>query len=155
MNGSERISPFVALIQNEHRELHRRVDELGKALERREGCDSLAQCRDLYGRRLTGLRACLLKHFAEEECGGYMEEALSYAPQLASEAADLEREHPVILRALDRILTRLNRIELTEQSWAEVKAEFKNFSQLLLSHEAHENRVLQHGFNADLGLEED
>ena len=153
MNGSERISPYVAQIQNEHRELHHRVDEIGKALARREGCDSLAQCYDLYFRRLTELRKHLVKHLAEEECGGYMEEALSYVPHLASEATDLEREHPVILRTLDCILSRLNQTELTEATWAEVQLEFKRFAQHLLSHEAHENRLLQHGFNVDLGLE--
>ena len=155
MNGSERIGPYVAQIHSEHRELHRRVDEIGKALARREGCDSLAQCRDLYCRRLTELREHLVKHFAEEECDGTMEEALSYVPQLASEATDLEREHPVILRALDRILVRLNGNDLNVANWVELVTEFKKFSQLLLSHEAHENRLLQHGFNVDLGLEED
>ena len=154
MNGRERIGPYVAQIQHEHRELNRQVDEIAQALMRQEGCEAFAECRDLYQRRLTELREHLVKHFTEEEHDGYMEEALSSAPHLAAEAMDLERENPVILQAIDRILNRLNRQEVTAENWGESKSEFKKFARFLLTHEAHENRLLQHGFNVDLDLPE-
>lgn len=151
MNGSERVRPLMGRIQHEHGELKHLLRDLDDILH--QSSSRLADRQQVFCGRLSDLRRYLKAHFAEEEAGGCMEEALSYAPHLATEAAALEREHPVLLHELDMLLTKSG-LKPTPDSWKQCEAECAAFVSNVLEHERRENHLLQSGLNAELDLED-
>jgi len=144
-------NPFFERALLEHRELNRCVHEL-------EQCFALAplevtpqSCREAT-ERLQKLRDHLAAHFAQEEEGGYLEEALSRVPRLGPQAAVLERQHAPLLARLDAILDEFRQPRHTVEHWPRLAAEFRGFVRSLLEHEVAENRIVQAACNRDLDL---
>ena len=152
MNGLDRVRPFLGQIRDEHRELHKFVENLTSMLQSKEGCRDLAESGERFCQRLSELRDYLSKHFTEEESGGFLEEAVSYAPHLAPQVGEVEHQHPELLRELDEILRRLSSGKLTEAAWQQCCADFVHFKELIFAHEALENSILERGFNVPLDL---
>jgi len=147
-------NPFFESALREHRELNRNVHEL-------EQCFALAplevtpqSCREAAA-KLQHLRDHLAAHFAQEEEGGYLEEALSRVPRLGPQAAVLERQHAPLLASLNSLVQRACETREVIEGWSQLAADFRGFVKSLLEHEIAENRIVQAACNFDLDLEKD
>jgi len=154
VNPQTENNPFFERALCEHRELNRSVHEL-------EQCFALAPlevtpqtCREA-ATQLQRLRDHLAAHFAQEEDGGYLEEALSRVPRLGPQAADLERQHAPLLARLNSLVQRACETREVIERWSQLAADFRGFVRSLLEHEVAENRIVQAACNFDLDLEKD
>jgi hypothetical protein len=102
------------------------------------------------GRRLRELLHQLLlhleQHFAEEEAGGILEEAMSRLPRLGPQAAVVERQHMPLLRQLGQIVQRAQGCGDSAEKWRSLADEFGRFAYALRAHEAAENRIAEEAF---------
>ena len=141
------IDYWVAL----HRRLHALVHQARRAIKR-DGRDEAAALAELT-HVLPLLRAELEHHFAEEDKGGCLEEAVSHCPRLSLEARRIEAEHPRLLDELDRLTARATAATPADLTVVEVDLEM--FLRRLHSHEAAENELLRQGFGATVnGMDE-
>ncbi len=134
---------YVAHMRAEHRRLshclrgvERQWEAVGLAPASSELFDHLLQ-------ELRALRAELARHFAEEEAGGCLEEAVSALPQLSREVARLEREHAELLEALDRLLLDMRAGARRGSPVRTCEHEFRRLAARLRGHEAAETRILE------------
>lgn len=153
MNQQTEDNPFFERAWHEHRELNRSIHEL-------EQCFALApleatpqSCREAAA-QLQRLRDHLAAHFAQEEEGGYLEEALSRVPRFGPQAAVLERQHAPLLARLDALVQRVCQTQQAIEGWPQLAADFRGFVQSLLEHEIAENRIVQAACNRDLDLDD-
>jgi hypothetical protein len=100
---------------------------------------------------LRSVREELERHFAEEEEGGCLDEAVSRLPKLAAEANRIETEHPDLLRQLDALIKTASDRETHAPDALEEP--FRKLHQQLRRHEAAENKLLKEGLGvgADTG----
>ncbi len=91
-------------------------------------------------------------HFAQEEQGGYLEEALSYAPRLGPQAAKLERQHPQLLARMDDVCDTAHKRGSEPVAWPAILDGARAAIKELMAHESGENQIIQKAFNTDLGL---
>ncbi len=91
-------------------------------------------------------------HFAQEEVGGYMEEALSRAPRFSAQVAVLLRQHAEFANELRDLLARSQGGGDNPEFWKQLRAELQALLKRLKAHEAGENRIIEAAFNEDLGL---
>ena len=91
-------------------------------------------------KRLEDLMRELRSHFAEEEAGGCLEEAVARCPGLGPQAKDLMDEHPQFTRALGQLLANMNERAANPEAW---RKQFEAFARELKAHECAENRLLQ------------
>jgi hypothetical protein len=131
----------------QHRELHDLLVEVRGAFEQPAGAVARAHAAG----RLGVLRQHLVRHFEQEERGGYMEESLCRMPRLAEAARGVLAEHPGLLADLDGLLDRLAARDSGEEAWRQAGHAFEAFASRLLAHERNENAVVQEGYNEDLG----
>jgi hypothetical protein len=103
------------------------------------------------GSRVRMLRRRLTKHFAIEERGGYLAEALAAAPQFEREAAALRRQHRDMLDGLDQLADGLAAAEPPFQGWQDACRHLEEMLGRLRDHEAAENRIIQAAVEDDLG----
>lgn len=115
------------------------------ALERRAGCQRIAAA-------LSALRDHLAEHFRQEETGGFIEESLARLPRLAAEARQVLSEHPDLLAEADRLIEKSSRGDIPAKGWTTLCHDVDQFASRLLDHERRENKVVQQGYNEDLGL---
>jgi len=95
---------------------------------------------------LRGVRHELTQHFAEEEGGGCLDEAVCHRPQLAGELHRLKREHPTLLRDVDCLIAKLASGEPTAAEQAQWMREMEAFVDRVTAHEAAEDKLLDAGF---------
>ena len=127
---------------------------------------------------LHQLRDHLHDHFAQEEEGGFLEEAVTRIPRLSAAVRSILRQHPDLLAELDRVIDAVESAKdpaesfavfvssaavaiganepATDpaESWSDANHAFDVFSDHMLAHERSENTVVQEGYNEDLGLVE-
>lgn len=127
---------------------------------------------------LHQLRDHLHDHFAQEEDGGFLEEAVTRMPRLSAAARSILRQHPGLLAELDRVIGVIESANdpaesfavfvssaaiasganepATDpaESWSQAGDDFEIFSAHMAAHERSENAVVQEGYNEDLGLVE-
>lgn len=103
---------------------------------------------------LHDLRAHLADHFAQEEQGGYLEEAVTRVPRLSKATRSILAQHPTLLAELDRLIADLDAVANAAQSWRRAEDDFEAFAAHMAAHERCENEVVQEGYNEDLGLVE-
>jgi len=145
------LSPsYLEAIKREHRTIGEQAHQLEKALRETvlQGWPA-SSIHDL-ATRLTALERTLRKHFAKEEDGGFLDEAVSTAPQYRAETSRLLHEHPEILARIREMIAR-STDELTANSslsFPFTKSLEATLRQLLM-HETHENALLQKAFNLD------
>lgn len=148
MNDTSDCRAFLVHWKDAHRRLHEVVRGLRTTLQELassspEGLDPSAT--GPLKLRLTEVRDELSRHFAEEEAGACIEEAISRLPGLSPEAREVERQHPELLARVDRLLQLVEHGRLQEVGRA-----FAEFDQELRLHELRENRIIEHGFNTIL-----
>ena len=109
---------------------------------------------------LHHLREHLGDHFAQEELGGFLEEAMTRMPRLSAAVRSIVAQHPALLAELDRVIDELTIVEKSgggaagAKSWPAAVHAFEAFAAHMAAHERSENTVVQEGYNEDLGLVE-
>lgn len=109
---------------------------------------------------LHHLREHLGDHFAQEELGGFLEEAVTRMPRLSAAMRSIVAQHPGLLAELDRVIDELTMVEKSggfaagAKSWSATVHAFEAFAANMAAHERSENMVVQEGYNEDLGLVE-
>ncbi len=100
------------------------------------------------------LRDHLADHFAQEEQGGFLEEAVARIPRLSAAVRSILGQHSLLLANLDRVIEDLEAAPADSGAWARANHDFEAFSARMTAHERSENAVVQSGYNEDLGLTE-
>ena len=109
---------------------------------------------------LHHLREHLGDHFAQEELGGFLEEAMTRMPRLSAAVRSIVAQHPALLAELDGVIEQLTIVKNSgksaaeAQSWSGAVHAFETFAAHMAAHERSENTVVQEGYNEDLGLVE-
>jgi hypothetical protein len=141
---------YVAAFKAEHRELHdvlRKVDRAWRTCEA-QGWKEADVCE--LCEATTALKEYLAHHFAQEEAGGYLEEALTLAPRLGTTADRLLEQHPLLLTNCAEVCERLRRAGGDPEARRELRERFNALRKLLLEHERGENAVMQEAYHVDL-----
>lgn len=128
---------FVEHLRSEHKRIQQAVGDVKRDLEATSSASEPARLRE----DLRRLRKTLVEHFAEEDGGGCLEEAVSCAPHLASDADRIEKEHASILTLIDRLVARSD-----DCNAEDFRESFRSFAKVLQAHESAENRLLQDAF---------
>ncbi|MFQ5731545.1 MAG: hemerythrin domain-containing protein [Planctomycetaceae bacterium] len=141
--------PEYELLLEEHRELIASITEFqewwGQVDEL--GVPRFAEMGD----RLQRLRDLVIRHFADEEAGGYLTGVLEVAPQLSREIDELRPQHDELLETLDDFICRLKCDAPPFESWQAAGHEFDAFLADLRRHEGRENAVVQTAYGHDIG----
>ena len=140
--------PYLYHLRAEHRRLHALLRRLRDALVSSE--DPAGS----FAESLAELRNELSHHFAEEEGGGCMEEAVSRFPGLSAEAARIEAEHPRILAELDRLIAVARGFQATARNRVAMQEALESFLEQIRAHEHAESDLLRQGFGSDYDVDE-
>jgi iron-sulfur cluster repair protein YtfE (RIC family) len=151
MNSTSHYQSVVMDIAHEHRELQHRLKELRRLAARPVSEDKLPAVLTEISEALLSLRLQMESHFRKEEAGGVIEEAVTRIPRLAGAAAHIQSEHPELLQRLDKALRMAEVTGPKSADWEKTRLAVDEFTTAMLTHEAAENRLLQQGFNEDLG----
>jgi hemerythrin-like domain-containing protein len=127
----------------EHQRLRDLIRQIQVALRRRT--PSVSHISVLIHRLTQSLQT----HFEHEERGGYLQDALTAAPQLSALAQRLLEEHAWFLATLDAVHQQIASAS-TPQSWRTIADVYAGFCNRFDEHEAAENRVLQDALLRDL-----
>ena len=141
---------YVEDLLAEHRRLHKMLRLARAAILQSGGPDRDATAADIV-RVLRRIQAELVRHFAEEEGGGCLEEAVSRCPRLSTQARRIEAEHPDLLRGIDDLISQLSGGELNPQDRMAMERAFLDLCDRLHTHEAAENDLLRQGFGRGVG----
>ncbi len=154
MRDVDECRPYVLHMRAEHKHLNEALRRIQRMID---GADDTSHAertgRVIEG--LDGLREELARHFAGEESGGCLEEAVCRCPSLSPEATRLEAEHPALLSTLEQIIQRARETAPSGRLAVELAAQFGDFAGRLRAHEASENRVLRQAFGTSFGFDED
>jgi hypothetical protein len=136
---------FITAFGAEHHELRRLVHLLHEAIgdERPWSPEAAKAAVDV----LAELATHLDHHFAQEENGGYLEEALTLAPRFTSQAAELLRQHPAILEKVGVLRKTANLSLRQSDAWMRLRSEVTDLIRDLIAHERAENQIVQQAFN--------
>jgi hypothetical protein len=130
---------YVDHLQSEHRRLHQRILEVQHAL---------AQSQTGLNAELTALQDELAQHFAEEDAGGCMEEAMARCPAVAERCRALCAEHSVLLREMSALIDEYHAEAQRRARWGD---DFHQLTERLFQHEREENEILQRAFGVGYG----
>jgi len=148
MRDYEECRPYVDHMLAEHRRLHQLLCSMRAGIEQSAGRD----CQELFtevAQCLKLLREELSRHFAEEEGGGCLDEAVSRCPRLSGAQRSIEAEHPLILERVDRLIDEATKLPPNLGNQIAVKDAFNELYVQLCLHERAENALLQEGFGAN------
>jgi hypothetical protein len=121
-----------------------RVDRVPTLADR---CDSHSELLGLIG----DIEALLKAHFAFEEAGGHLGDALSVAPRLSQRAAHLQSDHRRLTAAFAELASFARRMGQADENWELVGVKIREFVVSLQAHELEENRLVQEAYLDDLG----
>ena len=121
---------FVVHMRSEHRLLKRAI------LEAVHGAHGPL---DEFLAQLRHLRDELARHFAEEDEGGCLEEAVARCPAVADQAMWVAWEHPLLLNELDSLTSQLVERQEVSDAWRE---DFLRLTKKLIAHEEAEDRIM-------------
>ena len=145
MNDTQSDHEFVEAMKSEHR-------ELGSALANvRAEVASESRKKKTLEDLVTQLRELIEAHFAHEEFGGYLKEALDKAPRFTVQAAALQDQHEDLLEDIEKLRILVHSGVESPVWWSRVEADFRAFAARLLNHEHAENRIVQEAFTVDIG----
>lgn len=111
-------------------------------------------CRAMVLEAIRSLRSHLSEHFAREESGGFLEEAVTRIPRLSAAMRSIICQHPDLLAELDRVIAGLECAPDSSAAWEAARKAYGDFACHMTEHERRENAVVQEGYNEDLGLVE-
>jgi iron-sulfur cluster repair protein YtfE (RIC family) len=137
---------YVNHLLSEHRRLHHLLRDARRALAVSGVRKSPAECVEVLGRVRDELRS----HFADEEEGGCLAEAVSRCPSLSAETRAIEAQHPALLMRLDTLIDRISRCDASTECRIETVRDFDDLLRELRSHEAAENNILRRGFGTNV-----
>ncbi len=148
--SNEETNLYVAYV-TQLRSEHRRVKQCLAKVERqwgviRQRSPSVLGFDDLIG-SLTELREELFHHFAEEQAGGCVEEAVSHAPHLSRDRAQLERDDHKLIKLIDGLIKSLCK---SPESIKGVEKKYFQLVQQIGSYEAAESRLVAESFGIDV-----
>lgn len=130
----------------EHRELAEALQVFERLL------DGQNRARGVVERQLQKLADLVESHFAHEEEGGYMADAVTRAPRLSTTAEKLVGEHTELLDDVKKLhLLARSGVE-TEAWWRQIDKDFTRLKARLLAHEHAENNLMHEAFNRDIGI---
>lgn len=144
------VNPFFQQAVTEHRELHEVFEHLRTYLNSTE--QPTSERLDEALRQLSELRARLAQHFAQEEKGGYLEEAIIRLPRIQPQAAILQRQHGEFLESANQLLRDARLQQTVAECWRSLRDGYGLLLKRLEAHEAAENKLLQTAFNEDMGF---
>lgn len=149
------IKTTLDLVTHEARAEHAQMHHLlGEARAQMKACKinagGMGAC---MADTIAQLRTRLAAHFAREDKGGWLEEAVVRAPHLAKRLTTLEQEHAPLMEQLNRLHQDAVKLQPTPEATTEFETEFEAFAARLLAHEEAENAILCTGFNEDMDLE--
>jgi hemerythrin HHE cation binding domain-containing protein len=144
---------YVDYLLAEHQRLHALLRHAGAAIVQSGGPDRDASAADIV-RVLRQVRDELSHHFAEEEAGGCLEEAVSRCPRLSREANRLGAEHADLLHQIDELMTLAAGSEPSHTVHIAMENAFKDVCERLYAHEAAENSLLREGFGINVNGDE-
>ena len=150
-NGS---NIYVDHLLAEHHRLHALLRHARAAILQAGGPDRDATAADIV-RLLKQVRQELTHHFAEEEAGGCLEEAVSRCPRLSSEANHLGAEHAELLREIGDVVAIAETSDNGYAAHLAMEHSFQHFCERLYAHEAAENSLLRQGFGVNVNGDED
>jgi hemerythrin-like domain-containing protein len=153
MTPYEPCQPFVEHLRGEHARLNAELRAVQEALAEFISAPRNTADAGAVAARLVRLRDELDRHYAEEEAGGCLEEAVSRCPSLGADVQRLVKEHPVLRRQMDELVAKAQRLSQTPQQFDEVARDFAALTAWLHRHESEENRILLYGFGAQ-GMDE-
>jgi iron-sulfur cluster repair protein YtfE (RIC family) len=138
--------PFYLKFIDVHRDLHGLVEAVEKQVRAAES-DQTAWSRlpELLERLFDHLK----QHFAEEELGGVLEEAMSRLPRLCSRVAVVERQHDPLLQQLGQVVERARTCPGSVENWRSIADDFQRFTYALRAHEGAENRIAAEAFGKE------
>jgi hypothetical protein len=140
---------YVDHLISEHRRLHRMLHQAHHAIVGAHGPDRDASSADVVC-VLRQVRDELEHHFAQEEGGGCLDEAVSRCPGLAAESRHIEAEHPQLLAGVDRLIAQALDSDQSVQKRLELEMGFEELRRQLDAHETAENALLRKGFGANM-----
>jgi hypothetical protein len=144
---------YVEHLIAEHRRLHRMLRLAQAAIVASGGPDRDATCADIV-RVLRQVREELEHHFAQEESGGCLDEAVSRCPGLSPEAKRIELEHPQLLENVDRLIAQALDCNQSLENRLCLERGFDDLCRQLDAHEGAENALLRKGFGANVNGDE-
>lgn len=103
---------------------------------------------------LDALHQHLGRHFAREEEGGYLEEALVHAPRFQARASELMAEHSLLLERFGSLVATARGAVGKPAVWPGIAKDLNEAIEELVRHELEENRLLQESFAANLDLDQ-
>ena len=140
---------YVEHLIADHRRLHRML-RLAQTAIVANGCpDRDATCADIV-QVLQHVREELQHHFAQEEGGGCLDEAVSRCPGLSAEASRIETEHPQLLENVDRLIAQALDCDQSLENRLALERGFDDLCRQLDAHEGAENALLRKGFGANV-----
>lgn len=150
MVGGEALA-FAAAFEAEHREMRQLVGTLRAAVNRTrpwspEAARQAAAAVDV-------MRTHLHHHFAQEEEGGYLEQALAMAPRFSDEAKTLLAQHPLMLKRVGEVAETAQAALEDAELWPQLRLQVKDLLYQLAAHEGAENRIVQQAFNVGIETE--
>lgn len=145
MRDDDEIRCYVQHLATEHRRLHGILRHLRDSLVYAVGPDEAPSFSEVV-RILVRLRDELARHFAQEDAGGCLDEAVSHCPTLSAEVRRIESEHPQLLAEVDRLVARAKQLEPTTVNQFALDHEFEALFHRLRTHEKSEADLLRQAF---------
>jgi hypothetical protein len=142
---------FATAFQAEHREMRRLVQVLRHALGKEGGWsrESAQEALEAF----EALKTHLKEHFAQEEEGGYLEQALAVAPRYSDEAKELLKQHGLMTRQVAHAVQTAKHALDEPDAWTMLATEARELLQKLVEHETAENRIVQKALNTGIEAE--
>ena len=135
---------YVMHMRLEHRHINEAVHDVVSLFSTETAANSKELVEQL-AQKLRVLRAELAKHFAEEDAGGCIEEAISHCPSVSQAATTLEGQHSLLLAHLDRLIEQ-TRKRTTDEDPSQLQVNINDFAKQLNAHESLENQIMQDAF---------
>lgn len=145
MRAYEECRCYVDHLIAEHRRLHRMLRAARNAIVPPTADAGNVPGADIV-KVLGEVREELEHHFAQEEGGGCLEEAVSRCPSLSNAVRRIEAEHPLLLESIDRLIAQAQDADQSVQGRIAVACEFDELCAQLNAHEGAENALLSKAF---------
>jgi hypothetical protein len=146
MNGVDYCAAYLEHLQAEHHRLNCALLEIRHQFAKLHCSSRPEAALATIIERLEDLLRELRSHFAEEEAGGCLEEAVARCPSLGPQTKDLMGAHPQLARELEQLLAATKTGKANGEVWQQ---QFEAFATDLRTHECAENRLLQTAFGGD------
>lgn len=146
MNEPDECIAYAEHMHHEHRRLNRLLLEIGRDFGRLDSPLRPPELLTHLSERIADLRQQLQAHYAEEEAGGCLEEAVTRCPSLACDCQAIVAEHPLLDRMLGDLLAKTR--DATARP-AEQQQAWRDFYTKIQLHDAAETRLLQTAFGAE------